>query len=73
MIIAEATAYSIPTLNDPEVIGMVGTWTDSPAEWVGLQIQEGSESISTKLTSKKARALAKALIALADKVDEGGE
>lgn len=69
MITAEATAYAIPTLNDPKVVGMVGTWIDSPAEWVGLQIQEGDSSITTKLTAKKARALAKALTQLADQVE----
>lgn len=69
MIISEATAYSIPTL-DPKVIGMVGTWVDSPAEWVGLQIQENETSISTKLSAKKARALAKSLLQLADIVEE---
>jgi hypothetical protein len=69
VIYADATAYSIPTLNDPEVVGMVGTWIDSPAEWVGLQIQEADSSISTKLTAKKARDLAKALMQLADQVE----
>lgn len=67
-----ATAYMIPAISNPNVIRAVGTWVDSPAEWVGLQIQEGSDSVSTKLTAKKARALGKALLELADQVEGRG-
>lgn len=65
-----ATAYSIPAISNPNVIRAVGTWIDAPAECVNLQIQEGDTSISTKLTAKKARHLAKALLELAAVVEE---
>lgn len=70
MIIAEATAYSIPAISDGKVIRAVGTWVDSPADCVNLQIQDGDESISIGLTPKKARLLAKSLAELAAGIDD---